>query len=354
MSFTASTARRATGFSLIEMLTTMSVLAILLAIASPGPGLADLGQLAERGARRAGGGDDAGARRGAQARHTGRDCATSPSGGAEFNGGWTVFVDTNGNGVLDTGETIVRVQPAFRGDMRVTTTDGQTVLAFNGRGFLTPSAAVTFAVCSSLAPKSYRIRIEPVGLADVSRGDGLPMSAPRPRRRRAEGGYVLLEALIAVVIAAVGFIGAARMQTLGLAMNNSTQVRQKATLLGYQMADRIRANQAGVSARAYDLPTAGSTDCLVAVTGCTPTQLAAADVGEWQSEIAAQLPAAPASSASTARPTTARRSAAMRRRRQHHRGQAVVGRQGRHAAFRRQRAAMRRAPDSARAAARAA
>jgi len=109
-------------------------------------------------------------------------------------------------------------------------------------------------------------------------------------RRRAAGGYVLLEALIAVVIAAVGFIGAARMQTLGLAMNNSTQVRQKATLLGYQMADRIRANQAGVSARAYDRPSAGATACLVAASGCTPAQLAAADVGEWNSEIASQLP----------------------------------------------------------------
>src|SRR5213080_3796359 len=73
-------------------------------------------------------------------------------------------------------------------------------------------------------------------------------------------------------------------------MNNSAQARQKATLLGYQMADRIRANQAGMTARAYDHPTAGPTDCLVATTGCTPTQLAAADVGEWQSEIAAQLP----------------------------------------------------------------
>ncbi len=108
--------------------------------------------------------------------------------------------------------------------------------------------------------------------------------------QRRQGGYVLLEALIAVVIAAVGFIGAARMQTLGLAMNNSTQVRQKATLLGYQMADRIRANQAGVSARAYDLPSAGATACLVAATGCTPVQLAAADVGEWEGEIATQLP----------------------------------------------------------------
>ena len=116
------------------------------------------------------------------------------------------------------------------------------------------------------------------------------MSALAPSRQRDQGGYVLLEALVAVVIASVGFVGAARMQTLGLAMNNSTQVRQKATLLGYQMADRIRANQAGVTARAYDLPVAGATSCLAAVTGCTPAQLAGADVAEWQSEIATQLP----------------------------------------------------------------
>jgi type IV pilus assembly protein PilV len=111
-----------------------------------------------------------------------------------------------------------------------------------------------------------------------------------PSSQRSQGGYVLLEALIAVVIASVGFIGAARMQTLGLAMNNSTQVRQKATLLGYQMADRIRANQAGMTAHAYDAPSAGATACLVAASGCTPAALAAADVGEWQGEIATQLP----------------------------------------------------------------
>ncbi len=111
-------------------------------------------------------------------------------------------------------------------------------------------------------------------------------------RRRSQGGYVLLEALIAVVIAAVGFIGAARLQTFGLAMNNSAQVRQKATLLGYQMADRIRANQAGVTVHAYDSPVAGDTACLSNASGCTPVQLAAADVGEWQGEIAAQLPGA--------------------------------------------------------------
>jgi len=115
--------------------------------------------------------------------------------------------------------------------------------------------------------------------------------APIPTRR-AQGGYVLIEALIAVLIASVGFIGAARMQTLGLAMSNSTQVRQKATLLGYQMADRIRANQAGVTAHAYDAPVAGATTCLSDAAGCTPVQLARADMAEWQAEIATQLPGA--------------------------------------------------------------
>jgi type IV pilus assembly protein PilV len=111
-------------------------------------------------------------------------------------------------------------------------------------------------------------------------------------RRRSSGGYALLEALVAIAIAAVGFVGAARMQTLGLAMNNSAQARQKATLLGYQMADRIRANQAGVTAHAYDSPVAGATSCLYGGTGCTPAQLAGADIAEWQAEIAAQLPTA--------------------------------------------------------------
>ena len=282
------TRRPADGFSLIEMLTTMSVLAVLLAIASPG-----LASLTSANALSSAQGELTAAMMLARGEALKRGvpvglAATSPLNGSEFNAGWTVFVDANANGILDAGEPIVRVQPAFRGDMHVTTNAGQTLLAFSGRGFLTPSVPVTFTCARPWRPRAT---------ASASSRSGSPTS---PKRRAAhdragfqtggQGGYVLLEALIAVVIAAVGFIGAARMQTLGLAMNNSTQVRQKATLLGYQMADRIRANQAGVSARAYDLPSAGPTACLVAATGCTPTQLAGADVGEWQSEIATQLP----------------------------------------------------------------
>ena len=109
-------------------------------------------------------------------------------------------------------------------------------------------------------------------------------------RRRSAAGYVLLESVMALVVASVGFIGAARMQTLGLTLGNSAQSRQKATLLVYQMADRLRANQAGVAAHAYDNATTGATTCLDDGDGCTPVELAAADVGRWQQDINAQLP----------------------------------------------------------------
>ena len=115
--------------------------------------------------------------------------------------------------------------------------------------------------------------------------------ALRPRRAlqiRRVLGYALLEALVAVVVASVGFIGAARLQTLGMKMSSSAQTRQKAVLLTYQMMDRVRANRAGYGLGAYDNPAVGSKACLSA--GCTPATLAVADMTEWSDDIAAQLP----------------------------------------------------------------
>jgi type IV pilus assembly protein PilV len=109
-----------------------------------------------------------------------------------------------------------------------------------------------------------------------------------PAHRRS-GGYALLEALIAVIVAAVGFIGAARMQTFGMKLASSSQARQKATLLGYQMTDRIRANQLGFARGRYNDPGAGGAlTCLAS--GCSPDDLAAADVKLWLNDVAAQLP----------------------------------------------------------------
>jgi len=106
--------------------------------------------------------------------------------------------------------------------------------------------------------------------------------------RRHLAGYALLEALVAVIVTSIGFIGAARLQTMGLGFTNSALYRQKATLLGSQMTDRMRANQRGMALGAYNNAAPGSTSCLA--TGCTPAALAQADMAEWSADVAAQLP----------------------------------------------------------------
>ena len=118
----------------------------------------------------------------------------------------------------------------------------------------------------------------------------MPMNIKHPiGLRHRVAGYALLEALIAVIVAAVGFIGAARMQTFGMQLSSSAQSRQKASLLGYQITDRIRANQQGFALGKYNDPgTGGPTTCLA--TGCAPDELAGADVAQWLKEISEQLP----------------------------------------------------------------
>ncbi|MDQ6681261.1 MAG: type IV pilus modification protein PilV [Pseudomonadota bacterium] len=115
----------------------------------------------------------------------------------------------------------------------------------------------------------------------------MPMKPHRRRATRSQG-YALVEALVAVVVASVGFIGAARMQTLSLKMNTSSELRQKAVLLTYQMTDRIRANRAGFGGGGYNNPSVGSISCMSS--GCTPAELAIADMTEWSSDISTQLP----------------------------------------------------------------
>ena len=60
-------------------------------------------------------------------------CATS---GANWQGGWFVFADVNGNGAFDTGDQILKVQPAFSStDTFVSSDASVSVISFNREGF---------------------------------------------------------------------------------------------------------------------------------------------------------------------------------------------------------------------------
>ncbi len=64
--------------------------------------------------------------------------------------------------------------------------------------------------------------------------------SPRSAGRRGERGASLIEVLVSMFVLAVGLLGFAGMQMVGIKSNHSAQVRSQATLLAYDLADRMR------------------------------------------------------------------------------------------------------------------
>lgn len=58
-----------------------------------------------------------------------------------------------------------------------------------------------------------------------------------------QSGFSLLEILISLVILAIGLLGLAALQTASLKNNHSAQYRTTATVLAYDIIDRMRLNQ---------------------------------------------------------------------------------------------------------------
>ena len=106
-------------------------------------------------------------------------------------------------------------------------------------------------------------------------------------------GFTLLEVLIAVVVLSIGLLGVAGLQALGQQSNHSAYLRSQATALAYDIIDRMRANNSGVSAGDYNsIDTTANTysDPGCASATCSASQMAQYDMYDWQQELSTQLP----------------------------------------------------------------
>jgi type IV pilus assembly protein PilV len=127
---------------------------------------------------------------------------------------------------------------------------------------------------------------------------GLRSVAPR----RADGGYILIEALITVLIFAIGLLGVVGLQAVALSSSSISNMRTEATVLATDMADRMRANRGaadGTTGAGYDNPTPAANACRSIYAGavegapaaCTPAELAADDLSDWLDQVQQSLPA---------------------------------------------------------------
>ena len=99
-------------------------------------------------------------------------------------------------------------------------------------------------------------------------------------------GATLIEVLVAMLILSVGLLGLAGMQMTALQSNQSAYYRSQATVLAYDVIDRMRANRADALNGVYDIALKNE--------ACNPKlapsgTLAQRDVAEWLNSLSCLL-----------------------------------------------------------------
>lgn len=107
-----------------------------------------------------------------------------------------------------------------------------------------------------------------------------------------QSGISMIEVLVTMVIVAVGLLGAAAMVINGLESNRNAYLRTQASILAYDMADRIRANSGeaasydGFSFDAGDDDLPDTPACYSSVDGCNAASMRNVDTAQWASALA--------------------------------------------------------------------
>jgi type IV fimbrial biogenesis protein FimT len=172
--------RTCRGVTLIETITVMSLVAILLAIAVPSfRYVTNANRIASEGNGLLG--DLQYAR--AEAMKEGQavvvcvssDNAHCLAGNLNWNLGWIVFSDLNGNGVADPGEPVLRVQTTFSGTDTFVVNTNVPAVTFNREGFAAVPNNTMITLHTTPVDNAYTrcLSVGLVGLMAIQRYDGL-------------------------------------------------------------------------------------------------------------------------------------------------------------------------------------
>ena len=113
----------------------------------------------------------------------------------------------------------------------------------------------------------------------------------QPAINAVQRGFSLLEVLIALAVFSFGLLGLAALQTVSLRVGHDSYQRTQATMLAYDIVDRMRANPTGLAAGKDNIvlvtDNPGTANCVSV--SCTTDELADFDIRSWHEVIAAKL-----------------------------------------------------------------
>ena len=90
--------------------------------------------------------------------------ATSCTGGNNWENGWIIYVDINGDGAFNAGETVLRAQQQLEGANTLSPGTIGTQVTYDFRGFVDAASVGSFSLCDSRgAAYGKAISISPTG-----------------------------------------------------------------------------------------------------------------------------------------------------------------------------------------------
>lgn len=107
-------------------------------------------------------------------------------------------------------------------------------------------------------------------------------------RTKCQKGFTLIEILVTLFILAIGLLGLAGLLFEGMRNNQGAYLRTQASILAYDMADRMRANSdeaTNYQGFSTDGASTALPACASASTGCTSTDQVTLDLAEWTRQI---------------------------------------------------------------------
>ncbi len=103
-----------------------------------------------------------------------------------------------------------------------------------------------------------------------------------------QGGFSLVEVLIALIIMSVGMLGIASLYVQSMQAGRTSLFRHNAVTLAGDVADRIRANR--TAGAVYEAAAGQDNNCIAGGTNCSAPQMAAHDILIWQQQAQDTLP----------------------------------------------------------------